>query len=115
MSWGEAEGCPHVPMVKRSQYIMIKNPLHKQFEKACMCFLTRRVRTPDFTLISKLVFQAISNKTSRLVTVEFIMRVLFFGNDVLFKEKFYTALCQGNHSFCWSSEKARKHSVVALL
>jgi hypothetical protein len=26
------EGCPHVPIVKRSQYIrMIKNPLHKHF------------------------------------------------------------------------------------
>ena len=24
--------------VKRSQYIRIKNPLHKQSEKACMCF-----------------------------------------------------------------------------
>ena len=25
------EGCPHVPMVKRSQHIRIKNPLHKHF------------------------------------------------------------------------------------
>ena len=25
------EGCPHVPMVQRSQYIRIKNPLHKHF------------------------------------------------------------------------------------
>ena len=25
------EGYPHVPMVKRSQYIRIKNPLHKHF------------------------------------------------------------------------------------
>ena len=25
------EGCPHVPMVKMSQYIRIKNPLHKHF------------------------------------------------------------------------------------
>ena len=25
------EGCPHVPMVKRLQYIRIKNPLHKHF------------------------------------------------------------------------------------
>ena len=25
------EGCPHVPMVERSQYIRIKNPLHKHF------------------------------------------------------------------------------------
>jgi hypothetical protein len=25
------EGCPHVSMVKRSQYIRIKNPLHKHF------------------------------------------------------------------------------------
>ena len=25
------EGCPHGPMVKRSQYIRIKNPLHKHF------------------------------------------------------------------------------------
>ena len=24
--------------VKRSQYIKIENPLHKQSEKACMCF-----------------------------------------------------------------------------
>ena len=25
------EGCPHAPMVKRSQYIRIENPLHKHF------------------------------------------------------------------------------------
>ena len=25
------EGCPHGPMVKRSQYIRFKNPLHKHF------------------------------------------------------------------------------------
>ena len=25
------EGCPHVPMVERSQYIRINNPLHKHF------------------------------------------------------------------------------------
>ena len=25
------EGCPHVPMVKRSKYVRIKNPLHKRF------------------------------------------------------------------------------------
>ena len=25
------EGCPHGPMVKRSQYIRVKNPLHKHF------------------------------------------------------------------------------------
>ena len=37
--------------VKRSQYIRIQNPLHKQSEKACMCFKTRRVRTRDFTVV----------------------------------------------------------------
>ena len=25
------EGCPHVPMVERSQYIRVKNPLPKHF------------------------------------------------------------------------------------
>ena len=25
------EGCPHVPTFKRSQYIRIKNPIHKHF------------------------------------------------------------------------------------
>ena len=25
------KGCPHVPLVKRSQYIRIENPLHKHF------------------------------------------------------------------------------------
>ena len=25
------EGCPHVPMVERSHYVRIKNPLHKHF------------------------------------------------------------------------------------
>ena len=39
--------------VKRSQYIRIENPLHKQSEKAYMCYYTRRVRTCDFTLIVK--------------------------------------------------------------
>ena len=34
--------------VERSQYIRVENPLHKQFEKACMCFKTRRVRTRNF-------------------------------------------------------------------
>ena len=27
----EGEGCPNAPMVKRSKYIRIKNPLHKHF------------------------------------------------------------------------------------
>ena len=27
----EEEGCPHVPMVQRSQYLRIKNLLHKHF------------------------------------------------------------------------------------
>ena len=38
--------------------VTIKNPLHKQFEKACMCFKTRRVRTRNFTvLISHQVYE----------------------------------------------------------
>ena len=28
---GRTEGCPLVPMVQRSQYIRVKNPLHKHF------------------------------------------------------------------------------------
>ena len=36
--------------VKRSQYIRIKNPHHKQSEKACMCFYTRHIRTHNFTV-----------------------------------------------------------------
>ena len=35
---------------KKSQYISIENPLHKQFEKACMCFETRRASTRDYTV-----------------------------------------------------------------
>ena len=37
-------------LVKKSQYIRIKNPLHKQSDKACMCFKTRRARTRDYTV-----------------------------------------------------------------
>ena len=37
--------------VKRSQYIRIKNPLHKRSEIACMCFKTRCVRTHNFMAI----------------------------------------------------------------
>ena len=36
--------------VKRSQYIRIENSLHKQSEKACMCFNTRRAGTGDCTV-----------------------------------------------------------------
>ena len=36
--------------VKRSQYIRIENPLHKQSEKACMCFKTRRASTCNYTV-----------------------------------------------------------------
>ena len=35
--------------VKRSQYIRVKNPLHKQSEKTYMCFKTRRASTHDYT------------------------------------------------------------------
>ena len=37
--------------VKRSQYIRVKNPLHKQSEKTYMCFKTRLASTPDYTVI----------------------------------------------------------------
>ena len=37
-------------LVKRSQNISIKNPLHNQSEKACMCFKTRRASTRDYTV-----------------------------------------------------------------
>jgi hypothetical protein len=36
--------------VRRSQYIKIKNTLHKQSEQVCMCFNTRRARTRDYTV-----------------------------------------------------------------
>ena len=36
--------------VKRSQNIRVENALHKQFEKAYMCFRTRRASTRDFTV-----------------------------------------------------------------
>ena len=35
----------------RSQYISIENSLHRQSEKACMCFKKRRVRPLDFTVL----------------------------------------------------------------
>ena len=36
--------------VQRSQYIRTENPLHKQSEKAYMCFKTRHVKTLDSTV-----------------------------------------------------------------
>ena len=33
---------------KVTVYIRIKNPLHKQSEKACMCFKTRQTSTRDY-------------------------------------------------------------------
>ena len=35
---------------KRSQYIRTENPLHKQSEKAYMCFNTRWASTRDYTV-----------------------------------------------------------------
>ena len=35
----------------RSRYVWIKTPLHKQSEKACMCFKMRQASTRDFTVI----------------------------------------------------------------
>ena len=32
------EGCPHVPIIQRSQYIRIKNPLYKRFAGMPMVF-----------------------------------------------------------------------------
>ena len=36
--------------LKRSQYIRVKNPLHKQSKKAYMCFKTRRASTRNYTV-----------------------------------------------------------------
>ena len=41
--------------VERSQCIRIENPLHKQSEKACMCFYTGWVRTHDFTISTQVI------------------------------------------------------------
>ena len=40
------EGCPHLPMVKRSQYIRIKNPLHKHFAGMPMVGVKNRENLP---------------------------------------------------------------------
>ena len=43
----------HMLLIRKStlsQFISTGNPLHKQSEKACMCFQTRCVRTYDFTV-----------------------------------------------------------------
>ena len=39
--------------VKRSQYIRVENPLHKQSEKAYMCFKTIRASTRDYMVYNK--------------------------------------------------------------
>ena len=41
------KGCPHVPMVKRSQYIRIKNPLHKHFAGMPMVGVKNRENLPS--------------------------------------------------------------------
>ena len=40
------EGCPQVPMVQRSQYIRIKNPLHKHFAGMPMVVVKNREKLP---------------------------------------------------------------------
>ena len=50
---------------KSSQYIRIKNPLHKQSENACMCFKTRLVRICDF-MVLKLYYISQINQTLRI-------------------------------------------------
>ena len=35
---------------KRTQYVRIKNLLHKQSVKTCMCFKTRQASTRDYTV-----------------------------------------------------------------
>ena len=40
------EGCPHVLMVVRSQYIRIKNPLHKHFAEMPMVGVKNRENLP---------------------------------------------------------------------
>ena len=44
---------------KRSQYISIKNPFHRQSEKACMCFKTRRAYTRDYTVLRRSLMKVI--------------------------------------------------------
>ena len=40
----------------------IKNPLHRQSEKACMCFLMRDVRTRDFMVSNQLLWKKFNVK-----------------------------------------------------
>ena len=43
--FGRSEGAPQILRLWHTpEFISIKNPLHRQFEKGCMCFKTRRVR-----------------------------------------------------------------------
>ena len=55
--------------VRRSQCIRTKNPIHKQSEKAYMCFKTRRVRTRDFTVYEKQFIPVTAGSWAILATV----------------------------------------------
>ena len=61
--------------VKRSQYIRIEIPLHKQSEKACMCFETRRVRTRNFTVFISYVDWWGCTLTHNQMAVEFVVKI----------------------------------------
>ena len=87
--------------VKRSQYISIKNPLHKQSEKACMCISTRHVRTSEFTIyailkshLSNIQFRLSADKLKCAIELTMERRIKTFPKHfhILESKRWYLAI-----------------------
>ena len=64
--------------VKRSQYIRVKNPLHKQPEKAYMCFKTRWASIRDYMVFNISNKFCVYRKTHRNLKQKKNLKIVWF-------------------------------------
>ena len=96
--------------VKRSQYIRIKNPLHKQSEKSCMCFKTRWASTHDYTVSRHCSF---SHSTLK----QWNLQHLRFSNCTWLTIDLYSShfIVQECKCALWSVAKGHHHHGLLIL
>ena len=56
-----------INFLSKGQYIRVKNPLHKQSEKAYMCFKTRRASTRDYMVLKQAVVSRSSDSCQTFI------------------------------------------------
>ena len=112
--------CSFGHSLTRSFYISIENPLHRQSEKACMCFKTRRVRTRDFTVcIRSIVCQSAGLPESLVNVLSFCKNLTYsmfsiFLMLLLSSHRVFSPMYSSKPSMVWKPLWCKYRTVLSL-